>query len=154
MTDEKTLTSFRDVNAAWCADCASHAAEAPMRPPANPRETVLIVSDDATGAALLGGLVETLGYHVTFSNVTGSSDGLRRVRPSVCLLDCESQACDEATVARTLMRGVSVVLVGPRTLVEEMRHVVARHAVDILFTPAEPGPLGDVLGRATRRASP
>jgi DNA-binding NtrC family response regulator len=152
MTVEKTLTRFHDVNIAWCADCSSSATEATMRPLTNPSETVLIVSDDATGAALLGALVETLGYRVMFTKVLGSADGLRRVRPSVCMLDCESDACDEATVARTLMRGVSVVLVGPRELLQQMRDVAARHSVDIVFTPAEPGALGDVLGRATRRA--
>jgi CheY-like chemotaxis protein len=120
---------------------------------ADTKNTVLIVSDDATAAALLGGLVETLGYRVTFARVTTSGDVIRRVRPRVCMLDCESDACTEASIARVIMRGVSVVLVGPRSLLEGMREIAARHGAEMVFTPPEPGPLGDALARAVRRAS-
>ena len=120
---------------------------------ADTKTTVLIVSDDATAAALLGGLVETLGYRVTFARVTTSGDVIRRVRPRVCMLDCEGDACDEASIARVMMRWVSVVLVGPRSLLEGMREVAARHGAEMVFTPPEPGPLGDALARADRRAS-
>lgn len=124
-----------------------------MCPRADPRTTVLIVSDDPTAAALLGGLVETLGYHPEFATVLTSPDGFRQKRPRACLLDCESDACDEASIARAIMRGVSVVLVGPRRVLDSMRNVAARHGADLLFMPPEPGPLGDVLNRAVRRAS-
>lgn len=117
------------------------------------KTTVLIVSDDATAAALLGGLVETLGYRVTFGRVTTSGDVIRRVRPQVCMLDCEGDACNEASIARVIMRGVSVVLVGPRSLLEGMREIAARHGAEMVFTPPEPGPLGEALARAVRRAS-
>lgn len=120
---------------------------------ADPKTTVLIVSDDATAAALLGGLVETLGYRVTFARVTSSGDVIRRVRPRVCMLDCESDACNEAAIARVIMRGVSVVLIGPRSLLEGMRDLATRHGAEMVFTPPEPGPLGDALARAARRAT-
>ena len=123
-----------------------------MSTQADTKTTVLIVSDDSTAAALLGGLVETLGYRVTFAKVTTSGDVIRRVHPRVCMLDCEG-ACDEATIARVIMRGVSVVLVGPRPLLEGMREIAARHGAEVVFTPPEPGPLGDALARAVRRAS-
>ena len=122
-------------------------------PLADSRTTVLIVSDDPTAAALLGGLVETLGYRPEFATVLTSPEGLRRKRPRACLLDCESDACDEASIARAMMRGVSVVLVGPRPVLDSMREIAARHGADLLFMPPEPGPLGDVLHRAVRRAS-
>ncbi len=114
--------------------------------------TVLIVSSDATAAALLGGLVETFGYRVAFARATESGDAMRRAKPRVCMLDCEGDACDEATIARILMRGASVVLVGPRSLLASMRELAARHETEIVFTPPEPGPLGDALDRAARRA--
>src|ERR1043165_8874581 len=120
---------------------------------ADSKTTVLIVSDDATAAALLGGLVETLGYRVTFGRVTTSGDVIRRVRPQVCMLDCEGDACNEASIARVIMRGVSVVLVGPRSLLEGMREIAARHGAEMVFTPPEPGPLGEALARAVRRAT-
>jgi CheY-like chemotaxis protein len=122
-----------------------------MRTLADTSTAVIIVSDDAIAAALLGGLVETLGYRVEFAAVRDSYDSVRRIRPRICLLDCESDACTEASIARTLMRGVSVVLVGPRELLAGMRELVARHGVEMVFTPPEPGPLGDVLDRAARR---
>lgn len=112
--------------------------------------TVMIVSDDATGAALLGGLVETFGYRVEFADVRQSSESVRRVKPRVCMLDCESDACSQAVIARTLMRGVSVVLVGPRDLLDGMRELAARFEVPIVFSPPEAGPLGEILDRAAR----
>jgi CheY-like chemotaxis protein len=115
--------------------------------------TVLIVSNDATAAALLGGLVETFGYRVGFASVTDSGDKMRRAKPRVCMLDCDSDACDGATIARIIMRGVSVVLVGPKSLLTSMRSLASRHGAEIVFTPPEPGPLGDALDRAVRRAS-
>ncbi|HET9425238.1 MAG TPA: hypothetical protein VFO55_07705 [Gemmatimonadaceae bacterium] len=123
-----------------------------MTPVADSSTTVLIVSDDVAAAALLGGLVETFGYRVEFAAVGESPDRPRRKRPRVYLLDCESDACSEAAIARAIMRGAAVVLVGPRTLLEEMRELAGRHGADLLFTPPEPGPLGDVLDRASRRA--
>jgi CheY-like chemotaxis protein len=120
---------------------------------ADTKITVLIVSDDPTAAALLGGLVETLGYRVTFARVTTSGDVIRRARPRVCMLDCEGDGCNEAAIARVIMRGVAVVLVGPRPLLEGMREVAARHGAELVFTPPAPGPLGDALARAARRDS-
>jgi CheY-like chemotaxis protein len=124
-----------------------------MSPLADPPQTVLIVSNDPIGAALLGALVETFGYRVTFAGVSDSSEHLRRVRPHVCMLDCASDACGEAAIARAIMRGVSVVLVGPRSLLADLRDTAARHGAEMLFTPPEPGPLGDLLDRAARRSS-
>jgi len=123
-----------------------------MRPPADDHPTILIVSSDATAAALLGGLVETFGYRVTFASVLGAEDGLRRTRPRVCLLDCASDACDEASIARIIMRGVSAVLVGPRSLLDGMREIAARYEAELVFTPPTPGPLGEAISRAIRRA--
>jgi CheY-like chemotaxis protein len=116
-----------------------------------PQKAVLIVSDDATAAALLGGLVEILGYRVTFARVAGTEDAIRRRRPSACLLDCESKGCDEASIARIIMRGVSVVLVGPRSLLDGMRELAERHGAERVFTPPEPRPLGEALARAVAR---
>jgi hypothetical protein len=115
--------------------------------------TVLIVSEDATAAALLGGLVETLGYRVAFSRIPKSDEAIRRVRPRVAMLDCDGDACGESAIARVMMRGVSVVLVGPRSLLDGMREVATRYGAEMCFTPPEPGPLRDTLARAVRRAS-
>jgi DNA-binding NtrC family response regulator len=120
---------------------------------ADDKTTVLIVSDDATAAALLGGLVETFGYRVAFARIEGTNDALRRSRTRVCLLDCDGDACNEAAIARVIMRGVSVVLVGPRSLLEGMREIAARYGAEMVFTPPEPGPLREAIAKAVRRAS-
>ena len=117
------------------------------------KTTVLIVSDDATAAALLGGLVETFGYRVVFARLVTTNDAIKRSRPRVCMLDCDGDACNEAAIARVIMRGVSVVLVGPRSLLDGMREIAARHGAEMVFTPPEPGPLREALARAVRRAS-
>ena len=123
-----------------------------MRPPADDQATILIVSNDATAAALLGGLVETFGYRVRFTSVPAVDEQVRRARPRVCLLDCESEACDEASVARIIMRGVSAVLVGPRSLLDGMREIAARYEAELVFTPPTPEPLGEAIRRAIQRA--
>jgi DNA-binding NtrC family response regulator len=127
-----------------------------MQPPADPATTVLIVSADSTAAALLGGLVETLGYRVAFATLPTIPEAIvQRIRPRVYLLDCATpDACSDATIGRAMMRGVSVVLIGPRSLLAGMRELIAHHGVETVFMPPDPGPLGDVLDRAVRRSAP
>jgi DNA-binding NtrC family response regulator len=120
---------------------------------ADAKTTVLIVSDDATAAALLGGLVETFGYRVAFARIVSTNEAIKRSRPGVCLLDCDGDACNEAAIARVIMRGVSVVLIGPRALLEGMREIAARHGAEMVFTPPEPGPLREAIAQAARRVS-
>lgn len=123
----------------------------PSHADADDKTTVLIVSDDATAAALLGGLVETFGYRVAFARIVSSEEAIRRARPRVCMLDCDGDACNESAIARVIMRGVSVVLVGPRSLLEGMREIAERYGAEMVFTPPEPRPLRDALARAVRR---
>src|SRR5262245_4218173 len=75
------------------------AAEPSIRSMSSERAPILILADDAIGAALLGALVETLGYSVQFGRgFESANDAMRRTRPSVCLLDANDRAaaCDEA----------------------------------------------------------
>src|SRR3954462_606312 len=90
---------------------------------------VLILSADATAAALLGGLVELLGYRVQFASVEERGDAdLRRVRPRIYMVDCETMDGDlEAALGHARMRGIGVVLLGPPPLVERMRKLARRH---------------------------
>src|SRR5438132_11559963 len=86
------------------------------------RTLVLIASSDLVAAALVGGLVETLGYRVEFSAIEElPSEALRRTRPAVYLIDCATtRDCTDEIVGRAMMRGVSVVLFGPGELLETM----------------------------------
>jgi hypothetical protein len=139
----------------WCSDCGwiDGQSRLPMSRLADTNNTVLIVSNDATGAALLGGLVETLGYRVRFAAADDARAAGRRLRPRVALLDCETD-CDESAVAHVLMRGIAVVLVGPQSVLTRMQDLAAHYGAEIAFMPPEPGPLGDVIDRAVRRSAP
>src|SRR5438128_5316256 len=54
------------------------------------KHVVLILSSDAVAAALLGGLVETLGYLVRFYHPPEHpDDALKREHPSVAMVDCD-----------------------------------------------------------------
>ena len=75
---------------------------------------VLVLSQDAVAAALLGGLVETLGYDVHFARAPESVEAsIRRVRPRICLIDCvDPTPCSDEFLGRAAMRGISVVIFG------------------------------------------
>jgi CheY-like chemotaxis protein len=73
---------------------------------------ILILSDDAVAAALLGALIETLGYAVKFARPPENPDqSFRRLRPKVCLLDCDDPArCSDEVLGRATMRAIPVVI--------------------------------------------
>jgi len=115
---------------------------------------VLILSADPIAAALLGGLVELLGYEVQFASTEEGGDAdLRRARPRIYLIDCETaERAASAALGHARMRGIAVVLVGPPALQLQMRELAKRHDAEIVFTPPESGPLGAALDRAARKA--
>jgi CheY-like chemotaxis protein len=115
---------------------------------------ILILSDDAVAAALLGALIETLGYDVRFPRPPeGVDQTMRRVRPKVCLLDCDDPAaCTDELLGRTMMRGISVVIFGTPTALERVRALAMEHAIDTLLVPPDPDVLDATLRRALRKA--
>ena len=103
-----------------------------------PREQlVLILSHDAVAAALLGGLVETLGYEVQFARPPESpEDSIRRLKPRVCLIDCgDVLSCNSEFVGRAIMRGVSVVIYGTSATLDRVRELARAHNIDTLLMP-------------------
>ena|SRR5690349_1277950 len=105
-----------------------------------PREhQVLILSHDAVAAALLGGLVETLGYEVQFGRPPESADGaLRRVKPRVCLVDCSDPAsCRAEFFGRATMRGVCVVIFGTPAALERLRDLARVNNIETLLMPPD-----------------
>lgn len=115
---------------------------------------ILILSDDAVAAALLGALIETLGYSVRFARAPErAEETIRRVRPKVCLLDCEDPAgCTDELLGRATMRGVSVVIFGRTDALERVREVAAQHALEVLLMPAEADVVDATVRRALRKA--
>ncbi|HEX4684270.1 MAG TPA: hypothetical protein VH277_16245 [Gemmatimonadaceae bacterium] len=115
---------------------------------------ILILSDDAVAAALLGALVETLGYTVRFARPPENAEqSIRRVRPKVCLLDCDDPAtCSEEVLGRAAMRGISVVIFGTSQALEHVRALAVQHSIDTVLVPPEASVLDETLRRALVRA--
>lgn len=110
---------------------------------------ILILSDDPVAAALLGALIETLGYTIRFARPPeGADQSMRRIRPKVCMLDCEPATCTDEVLGRATMRGISVVIFGTTAALERVRALAAQHAIDTLIMPPE----ADVLDATIKRA--
>lgn len=111
---------------------------------------VLILSHDPLAAALLGGLVETLGYDVQFRRPPESADdSLRRLRPRICLIDCaDPRSCREDFLGRATMRGVCVVIFGTREVLDRVRDLAASYRLEMLLMPPELDELEAILQRA------
>jgi DNA-binding NtrC family response regulator len=111
---------------------------------------ILILSDDAVAAALLGALVETLGYSVKFARPPENAEQtIRRTKPKVCLLDCDDAAhCSDELLGRAAMRRISVVIFGTSHALERVRQLAEEHAIETLLVPAEPAVVDDTLRRA------
>ena len=117
----------------------------------DPREPlVLILSHDPVAAALLGGLVETLGYDVHFARPPESADDtIRRVRPRICLVDCtDPVSCRGEFFGRATMRGVSVVIFGTPQALDRVRAVALAHNIEMVLMPPEMNDLEATLQRA------
>jgi DNA-binding NtrC family response regulator len=115
---------------------------------------ILILSTDAVGAALLGALIETLGYSIAFARASESADdSIRRVRPKLVLLDCtDPSSCNDEVLGRAGMRGISVVIFGTRAALEHARTPWTEHDVDMLVVPPDPDVLEQTLRRALLKA--
>lgn len=115
---------------------------------------ILILSDDAVAAALLGALIETLGYSVRFARPPESHEAsIRRVRPRVCLLDCEDPAnCTDELLGRAAMRRISVVIFGTSAALERVRALASEHDIDMLLVPPDTEVLDVTLKRALKKA--
>jgi len=118
------------------------------------RAMILILSGDAVAAALMGALIETLGYSIRFAHSSEHPDeSIRRVRPKVCLLDCDDpSACNDEILGRATMRGISVVIFGTRQAIERVRTLVTEHDIDMLLVPPDPEILDETLRTAMLKA--
>ncbi len=114
------------------------------------KHVVLILSSDAVAAALLGGLVETLGYFVRFYHPPEDPEvSLRRARPSIALIDCaDPTLMKDDLLGRAKMRGISVVIFGTPDTLRTVRALVAEHELDTLIMPSSLEDLDDTLRKA------
>ena len=115
------------------------------------QQIVLILSHDVLAAALLGGLVETLGYLARFAlPAEAADDSVRRVRPRICLVDCDDPgSCHAEFLGRATMRGVCVVIFGTSRALDQVRAIAMEHDIETLTMPPELKALALVLQKAS-----
>lgn len=118
------------------------------------KRVVLILSSDAVAAALLGALVETLGYLVRFYHPPESPDeALKRERPSVAMVDCEDPTVmNDELLGRARMRDISVIMFGSADALRRVRQLALEHQLDTLLMPTSLDALDDTLRRAVQQA--
>ena len=111
---------------------------------------VLILSHDAVAAALVGALVETLGYAVRFHNPPEDpTESLRRERPDVAMVDGGDRLMiSEAVLGHAAMRGISVVVFGSREALEGIRALAQVHRIHTLIAPPSLEETAEVLTEA------
>lgn len=114
--------------------------------------SALVLSTDVLAAALLAALVELEGYAPRFAHADEPArEALRRVRPAVVLIDCESaEACSAAVIGPATMIGVRVVLFGRPAVAHVLRACAEEFGVPALALPPAPGALQQALGPTPR----
>jgi len=115
---------------------------------------ILILSADALASALLGALVETLGYTVCFASANESADqSIRRTRPRVVLVDAaDSDVSNSAVLGRATMRGISMVMFGTTAALRRAQPLANGHRIETLAMPVDGPKLRDILERAMEKA--
>jgi DNA-binding NtrC family response regulator len=114
------------------------------------KHVVLILSSDAVAAALLGALVETIGYLVRFFHPPEEPDAaFRREKPSVAMVDCDDPTVmTDETLGHAQMRGISVVMFGSADALRRVRQLALDHELDTLIMPASLETLDEKLRKA------
>jgi CheY-like chemotaxis protein len=102
------------------------------------RHVVLILSSDAVAAALLGALIETLGYLVHFYHPPETpDDAMRRAKPSIVMVDVDDPGVmNRETLGHARMRGSSVVIFGSGAAIARVQQLVVEQALESVVMPA------------------
>lgn len=108
--------------------------------------SVLILAREELISALLGLLLETTGHSVSFANPKeGSADAMRRVRPSVVLVDCDHRDCTDELVRAAKETGARLILFSASREPEYVRRVAAPSRSDYFTFPIEPPQLDSLI---------
>ena len=118
-----------------------------------PTRSALLLCEDSLAAALLGGLLETIGWQPLFAEPNEPPrEALRRLRPTVVLADCGYDAAWAGTfLGPARMLGVPVVVLGAMQSTDEARQLAARHRVPSVLLPIEADALERCLDEALAR---
>jgi DNA-binding NtrC family response regulator len=122
----------------------------PTGPGPDGRHGVLILSSDAVAAALLGALIETLGYLVHFYHPSETpDDAMRRAKPSIAMVDVDDPGVmNRETLGHARMRGSSVVIFGSGAALQRVQQLVVEQALESVLMPASVADLDSTLRKA------
>lgn len=135
---------------AWDADSCQRPMQKERQRSKSSKHLVLILSGDAVAGALVGGLIETLGYEVRFHRPPEDpTEALRRERPEVALIDgTDHLMISDAVLGHAAMRAIEVVIFGPREAIEGIRDLARRHRIHTLIAPPSPEQTKETLREA------
>ena len=105
---------------------------------------------DALPAALLGGLLETVGWHPVFAEPDEPPrEAVRRLRPTLVLADCGYEpAWSGAFLGPARMLGVPVIVIGTARAEDAVRRLAAEHELRSLLVPTDAATLERCLAEA------
>ena len=110
---------------------------------------MLVLSRDAVAAALLGALVETLGYLVQFLRPVGVQEPAMPAGASVAMVDCEDPSrLSVELLNRSTMRGISAVILGAPDALARTRSLAREFSLTDLIVPTSVNALDEPLRHA------
>jgi len=108
--------------------------------------SVLILAREELIAALLGLLVETTGHSVSFAQPEeGSAGAVRRIRPSVVIVDCDHRDCKDDLFKAANEVGARLILFSASREADYVRRVAAPSHSDSFAFPIEPPQLDSLI---------
>ena len=116
---------------------------------------VLIVATDALAGALLGAAVEFAGYAPLFPREGETArDALRRTKPRVVLVDCDSEdACGESFFGPAMMTGASIAIFTSTRSRRTLEPIANEYNVRSFALPIDFVDLKALLDACARKAS-
>ena len=107
------------------------------------------MSSDPVAAALVGALVETIGYTVRFHRPPEDpTETLRRERPRIAMVDgADHLMLSDAVLGHAAMRGVAVVVFGAPEALKGIRSLAEQHRIHTLIAPPSVEATSDLLNR-------
>ena len=115
-----------------------------------PTRSALLLCADALPAALLGGLLETIGWQPVFAaSDEPPRDALRRLRPTLVLADPGYDAAwTGAFLGPARMLSIPVVVLGAAQSPEAARQLAHEHRLSSLLLPTDAATLERCLDEA------
>ena len=122
----------------------------PSPPEGAPARSALLLCEDPLAAALLAGLLETIGWQPLFATPNEAPrEALRRLRPSLVLADCGYDAAWAGTfLGPARMLGIPVVVLGAAQSPDRARQLAMRNQLRSILLPTDAATLERCLDEA------